>query len=136
MDVTMLLCDAASESGGKLYVLGGGWSAIQRPRVPVPMALAVKLAIPWDQTNKQQELRAVLIDDDANPVTPIGAEEPLVAEGQIEAGRPAGLKPGSAIDMPFVLNFGPVTLEPGGYVWELQIDEKPVARVAFRVMGV
>ena len=41
MDVTMLLCDAAQESGGKLYILGGGWSIIRTPNTPTPMSLAM-----------------------------------------------------------------------------------------------
>jgi hypothetical protein len=133
MDVTMLLCDAAAESGGKLYVLGGGWSVIRVPNVPTPMALAVKLSVPWDQTNKQIRVRAKLVTEDGDEVD-LG-EGPVFAEGTIEVGRPAGMKPGSPIDMPFALSFGPLALDTGGYVWELEVDGTTLARTPFRVLG-
>jgi hypothetical protein len=133
MDVTMLLCDAAAESGGKLYVLGGGWSVIRVPNVPTPMALAVKLSVPWDQTNKQIRVRAKLVTEDGDEVD-LG-EGPVFAEGTIEVGRPAGMKPGSPIDMPFALSFGPLVLDTGGYVWELEVDGTTLARTPFRVLG-
>jgi hypothetical protein len=135
MDVTMLLCDAAQEAGGKLFVLGGGWSVVLAPNVPISMALAIKLSIPWDQANQPHPMRAALITDDGEPVTPEGAPAPITAEGVIEVGRPDNLKPGTPIDAPFVLNFGFVALAAGGYVWELEIDGVSAARTPFRVMG-
>ena len=48
--VTMLLCDAAQQQGGKLYILGGGWTTINFQQVPFNMALAIKLAIPQPVT--------------------------------------------------------------------------------------
>ena len=50
MKLTMLLADAAEAVGGKLYILGGGWS-ITGPQ-PTPSAIAIKIDVPWDQTNK------------------------------------------------------------------------------------
>jgi hypothetical protein len=134
MDVTMLLCDGAAESGGKLYVLGGGWSIVRQPRVPTQMALAIKMAIPWDETNRPHSIQAVLIDEDGSAVVPLGGDQPIQVDGEVEVGRPPGLKPGTPIDAPFVLNFGPIALEPGGYVWELKVDDETVAREPFRVM--
>jgi hypothetical protein len=90
MDVTMLLCDAAQEANGKLFVLGGGWSVMNGPS---PMALAIKLSIPWDRANEPHDLRAALLDSDGNEVDP--GEGPVVIEGKIEVGRPPGIKPGS-----------------------------------------
>jgi len=84
MDVTMLLCDAAQESGGKLYVLGGGWSVVRSPNAPTPMALAVKMSVPWDQANQPHAMRAVLVTADGDEVD-LG-EGPLVVEGTVEVG--------------------------------------------------
>ena len=128
MDVTMLLCDAAEESGGKLYILGGGWSVVNGA---APMALAVKLSVPWDQANQQHSIKATLLTDDGEPAD--AGEGPIGAEGQVEVGRPAGLKPGTPLDTPFVLNFPPLPLNPGGYVWELEVDGTPMARTPFTV---
>jgi hypothetical protein len=131
MDVTMLLCDAADESGGKLYVLGGGWSIIRGQ--PSPMALAIKMSVPWDQANHPFSIKTMLVTDDGEPVPGPDSEDPLVVEGTVEVGRPTGLKPGTPLDTPFVLSFPPLPLEPGGYVWELEIDGTTMARAPFRV---
>ena len=55
MKVTILLADAAEAVNGKLYVLGGGWS-ITGPD-PSPMALAIKIEVPWDQSNQPHVCR-------------------------------------------------------------------------------
>ena len=131
MMVTMLLCDAAEEVGGKLYILGGGWSFLHRPDVPTSMALAVKIAVPWNDTNQSHTLRAHLLTDDGETVDIAG--ETVEATGNFEVGRPPGVKPGSDIDAPFVLPFQ-LALPAGGYVWELEIDDEPAARTPFRVL--
>jgi hypothetical protein len=128
----MLLCDAAESVGGKLYILGGGWSTLLRPNFPTNMALAVKLGVPWHETNRQITLRAELLTDDGQPVELDG--NPVHAEGQMEVGRPPGIRPGTSLDAPFVLNFGGVVLGPGGYVWQLTVDGRPRARTPFRVL--
>jgi hypothetical protein len=135
IDVVMLLCDAAETANGKLYVLGGGWSQVLIPDTPLSMALAVKMAIPWDQANTRFTVDVRLVNEDGEAVhTP--DDEPIGAQGQIEVGRPPGLKPGEALDAPFVLSFTNITLPPGGYVWELAVSppsDYVAARAAFRV---
>ena len=124
MRVTMMLADSAQEVGGKLYILGGGWS-ITGPD-PVPMAIALKLEVPWDRTNVKHSLLIELVDEDGNPVLVPGPEEehvPLQVTGDFEAGRPPGIKPGTPIDSALAVNFGPLPLEPGRrYQWRLSID--------------
>jgi hypothetical protein len=119
-----MLADAAQEVGGKLYILGGGWS-ITGPG-PVPMAIALKLEVPWDRTNEPHSLLIELLDEDGEPVLVDGPEEekvPLQVTGQFEAGRPPGIKPGTPIDSALAVNFGPLALEPGRrYQWRLSID--------------
>jgi len=122
--VTMMLADSAQEVGGKLYILGGGWS-ITGPD-PVPMAIALKLEVPWDRTNVQHSLLLELLDEDGEPVLvpgPDDGEVPLQVTGEFEAGRPAGIKPGTPIDSALAVNFGPLPLEGGRrYQWRLSID--------------
>lgn len=131
-DITMMLCDAAESIGGKLYILGGGWSQVLRPNVPTNMSLAVKLGVPWHAANRRIRLRAELISEDGEPVE-IGGN-PVRAEGEMEVGRPAGLRPGTTLDAPFVLSFAGLALPPGGYVWQLSINDEQRARSSFRVM--
>jgi hypothetical protein len=120
----MMLADAAQEVGGKLYILGGGWS-ITGPD-PVPMAVALKLEVPWDRTNMPHSLVLELLDEDGNAVLVPGPEEdqvPLQVTGDFEAGRPPGVKPGTPIDSALAVNFGPLPLEPGRrYQWRLSIN--------------
>jgi hypothetical protein len=125
----MLLCDAAQEVGGKLYILGGGWSVTQA-NVPVQMALAVKLSVPWDQTNEPHQIALSLLDADGEPVMGESGE-PIRATGEFELGRPAGLKRGTPLDAPFVASFSGVALEAGSYVWQLEVDGTLMERAPF-----
>jgi hypothetical protein len=131
MEVTMLLCDAADEVGGKLYVLGGGWTHLHAVGQPTNMALAVLLQVPWDETNRKHNIEAELLTEDGQPVNMGGLV--VRAEGQIEVGRPAGIKPGSPINAPFALSFPGIALPAGGYFWALKINGDPLARAAFQV---
>jgi hypothetical protein len=129
----MLLADSAQAVAGKLFILGGGWSLIGPD--PTPMALAVKIEVPWDQTNQTHAFRLELLDSDGNPVVAPGeGAEPVFVEGNFEVGRPAGIKPGTPIDFPFAVNLGPIPLEPDTrYAWRLSIDgdSQDEWRVAF-----
>jgi hypothetical protein len=119
MKVTMLLADAAQQVGGKLYILGGGWS-ITGP-APVPTAIAIKIEIPWDEANRQHQLLIQLVDADGQPVQVGG--NPIQIHGQFEAGRPAGLAPGTPLDAALAINLSPLPLPPGRrYVWRLSIN--------------
>lgn len=119
----MLLADSAQAVDGKLYILGAGWS-VTGPD-PAPFALAIKIEVPWDQTNIAHRFTLQLVDSDGQPVTvesPNGPQ-PLLVDAGFEVGRPPGLKPGTPIDVPIALNFAPVPLAPGNrYEWRLDID--------------
>ena len=118
--VTMLLCDAAEAVGGKLYILGGGWSMASP--ASTRSAIAIYIQVPWDQTNYSHHFRLELLDADAQPVlTPEG--QPVFVEGNFEVGRPAGLKPGVPIDVPLALNVGQMQLPPDNrFEWRLTLD--------------
>jgi len=131
LEVTLLLCDAADESNGKLYVLGGGWNQLV-PDQSVNMALAVLLGVPWDQTNRKVQIAATLMTEDGQQVQVEGQD--VGVTGEFEVGRPAGLKPGSNINVPLALKFNGITLPAGGYRWEVQIDGTLMATAPFRAM--
>ncbi len=119
MRVTMLLADAAQEVNGKLYVLGGGWS-VTGPDLP-PMAIAIKLDVPWSDANSQHTFVLDLVDQDGRPV-PAGDSGGVRAEGTFEVGRPVGLPAGSDIDFAFVVSIPPFPISPGRFTWKLSID--------------
>jgi hypothetical protein len=130
-EAVMLLCDHAQSVGGKLFVLGGGWTQAHSAQIP-SMALAVHLRIPWDQTNRRHQIQATLLTSEGEPFE--FSEGPLTAQGEFEVGRPPGTSPGSDLDINFAMNFGPVDLRaPGGFVWQLKVNDDVVARAPFRV---
>jgi hypothetical protein len=124
--VTMLLADSAQVAGGKLFILGGGWSVIGPD--PAPTAIAIKIEVPWDQANRRHRLTLSLLDADGRVATtqpePGGQLQPLaVLDGEFEVGRPVGLLPGTPIDAPVALSIPPLPLNPGSrYAWKLEID--------------
>jgi hypothetical protein len=125
MKVTMLLADYANVSDGKLTVVGGGWSLIGPE--PAPFGIAILVHVPWDQANQLHVLRLELLDADGEAVVieTDGGEEPVVFfdDVEFEVGRPAGLKPGTALEFPLAVNSGPLPLEPGRrYEWRLSLD--------------
>lgn len=131
IEATMLLCDSAQSIGGKLYILGGGWSILRMIEPRAGMALAVKLAIPWSRANERLPIEAVLITDQGEGVEQDG--QPVRAEGELEVGRPPGLRPGTPLDATFALNFQGLELAAGGYVWELRVMGAMAARIPFQV---
>ena len=117
--VTMLLADSAQVADGKLYILGGGITAIG-PR-PQPLGVAIRIEVPWDRANVPHQWRIDLLDEDGHPFTV--RDKPLVVHGRFEAGRPAGLKPGTPLSVPLAINFPAVPVTPGkSYTWQLSID--------------
>jgi hypothetical protein len=129
----MLLCDAAQQVGGKLYVLGGGWTHLIARAPTMSMALAVVVAVPWDRTNERFDLETALLTEDGQPVDMNGMV--LSATTTLEVGRAPGTKPGSEINTAFVVNFEGLALRPGGYVWELSLGEQSLARNPFWVVA-
>ncbi len=116
----MMLADAAQEVNGKLYVLGGGWS-VTGPVLP-PMALALKLDVPWSAANQPHEFQLLLVDADGHPVRVEGQDGEVRAGGTFEVGRPPGLLSGTDIDFAFAVTVGSLPLAAGRYAWQLWID--------------
>jgi hypothetical protein len=133
LDATIILCDAAEEINGKLYILGGGWTHLLRPNQPANVALAMMIRVPLDEADKQHKLEVSLLREDGEPVR-LG-DNPFKVEGAFEVGAPTGMKPGRELIAPVALQFG-LTLPPGDYVWELRINGEPTAWSSFWVQEV
>jgi hypothetical protein len=119
MHVTMMLADAAHAVGGKLYILGGGWSIIGPD--PMPIAIALTIAVPWNEANTTHQLRLVLVDEDGQAVqipTATG-DHPFDLSTPFEVGRPAGLRAGTPLDFSLAINLAPFPL-PAGRVFVLR----------------
>ena len=122
MRTTLLIADYARVADGKLDVIGGGWS-IMTAKGPFGFFVAALFQIPWDQTNAKHTFKLELLDADGQGV-PIPSGETVRAEGEFEVGRPAGLRPGTPVDAPLVVPFGPLELEEGRYELRLTIDDE------------
>ena len=93
--------------------------------MPVPFAIAMLFEVPWDRANVKHRFRLDLVDADGHVVfapTDEG-EEPVVIEGEFEAGRPPGMKPGTPLDVPIAINLPGPPVEPGGrFEWRLTVN--------------
>ena len=121
MRITLLLADFARVADGKLDVIGGGWS-IMNATGPFGFFVAALFQIPWDQTNTKNGFRLELLDADGQQVRSADGSDTVHVEGEFEAGRPAGLKSGTPVDLPLVVPFGPLLVEPGRYEIRLTIN--------------
>ena len=121
--VTMLLCDAAQVSDGKLFILGGGWSMTGPD--PVPSAVALKIDVDWHEAETSHHWELFLEDADGQPVLMETAEgtQPVEVRGEFTVSQPLGIPEGSPIDVALAVNLGPLPLAPGTrFAWRLMID--------------
>lgn len=129
MDVTLILADSVQESGGKLFVLGGGWTHAMAADTPFNLGLGLVIAVPWDRTNEKHPFRVVLVTDDGEPVQSQG--QPVENVAEFELGRPPGLKRGTTLNAVMAMQFNGLVLSEGGYVWEVYVDDEQAARAPF-----
>ena len=130
LEVTMLLCDSAQVSGGKLYILGGGWN-ICGAGLP-SMAVAVLIEVPWDMANRSFEWKLQLFNEDGDPIKLGGEDKEIMFGGKFEVGRPPGLKKGQMLNVPLAMNAAGILLqESRGYYWTFDIDGIEHGRVSF-----
>ncbi len=124
IQVHLILCDAAQADPvtGKVHMLGAGWSL---SRGPSAHAVVVLAKVPWDRTNQKIPLTLTLRDQDGPNISFDTDEGPreVVAKGEIEVGRPAGIPHGSPIDASFALNVAALPLAAGRYEWHLELAE-------------
>jgi hypothetical protein len=122
-NVTMLLADSAQAVGGKLYILGAGWS--MRSPTPTPCAIALHIRITPDLAGTKHRVLIELLDAAGNPVV-IDTDEgrqAICASGTILMERPEDVSADAPIDANLALNFMPIPLSPGAsYVWRLSIN--------------
>jgi uncharacterized protein DUF6941 len=115
----MMVADGAQAVGGKLYVLGGGWTHLLMPQFPAkpaqPFFLAIGVTVPWHLTNRRFNFALELTDADNNRI-----EE--LATAQFEQGRPPGLRPGSSQRLLLSVGARPQLPAPGRYVFHASID--------------
>jgi hypothetical protein len=122
----LLVADRAEAVNGKLYLMGGGWDRVTLPRFPGSASFDVALGalVDYTETNERHEFALTLEDDDNQVVLgPIS--------GQVELGRPPGLKPAQAQRFMVAVR-GPFPLPgPGCYHWVARLDGREAGRTTF-----
>jgi len=133
VNVTAFLCDYAEERLGKLYIMGAGWD-VAIANTPMPIALAMTVQVPWDEANRPHELAIDLADQDGQPALING--DPVRIRGKFEAGRPAGVPPGTSLNMPLAPRIPQILLAAGTYTFNILIDDEAVLSLPFRMIEV
>jgi Family of unknown function (DUF6941) len=133
----LVVADAAVAAEGKHYIHGAGWDVIyvaSYPAVVQQLAAAVRLRIPWSDTNQHHTIEIDIVDAEMVSVLPT---PPGPVRGPFVAGRPPQLPVGedqvAAITATFVqVNF----TKAGTYAVVVRIDGLEAARAPFRVASV
>ena len=95
------------------------------------MAVAVRLAIPWADTNQPHMLELDLLDQDGASILP---QPPGPLRGPVNVGRPPRAHPGSDLYVPLVFNLGGVEFpRPGVYAIVLRIEGRDARRTTIHV---
>jgi hypothetical protein len=126
MRVSIVLCDFAEQDqqGGKVHMLGAGWSLIGP--APSPHAVVAFIKVAWAEANEKHNFVLRLTDSDGHVVnmTDTSVPQPLEFSGAFEIGHPPGLPLESEIDVNLVVGVQPLQLVPGQrYSWRIEIGE-------------
>lgn len=125
----IILADAAEVVNKKLYIMGGGWDRLTiNHDFPVRqvVAVAVSFSVGWDETNERHPMEVLIQDDDGKQLARIN--------GEIEAGRPAGITPGQPQRIQLAVKV-PLRFEREGlYTVTARIADEDVGRTAFTVV--
>jgi hypothetical protein len=131
----LILADAVAAVGGKHYIHGAGWDTLFVSSFPVvhPMvSIAVRLRVPWEETNQQHTVEIdVLRDEDDTSILP---GPPL--RGPFLVDRPANIAPGSDQLMHMGLDLVNLHIQnPGAYTIVFRVDERVLATSKFQVIS-
>src|SRR6266498_5831724 len=127
----MILADGAQAVGGKLYMLGGGWTHLFVPQLPgkpqAPFSIALGIAVPYNLTNRRFNFALELTDADGERIGDVLTFE-------FEQGRPPGLRPGASQPILLAINTSPEFPAAGRYTFNASIDSDMMQSVSFEVL--
>lgn len=130
----LVLADAVATVGGKHYIHGGGWDTLFSATFPVThpvMAVAIRLRVPWANTDRPATLVLDVLDADGQTILPA---PPGPIQGTINTGRPSHLPVGDDQVVPIALSLNNLRFSgPGQYVVTCLLDGEETARAPFRV---
>jgi hypothetical protein len=130
----LVLADAAAVADGKLYIHGAGWDNLLSGSFPVThpsMSAAIRLRIPWTETNLPHTLELDVVNEDGQSILPT---PPGPIRGTVSVGRPPRLQHGQDQVLPLVINVNGLKFDqPGIYAVILRLDGLDAARSPFTV---
>ncbi|MEX2080032.1 MAG: hypothetical protein WEC33_00305 [Dehalococcoidia bacterium] len=126
-----LIADHAEITGGKLYLMGGGWDLYRVAEFPAQVRLAVALGvrIGWEETNAARAVTVSIDHEDGERVANV--------DGHVTVGRPPHLAAGASQLAQVAVNFQLEVKLPGGYVVRVRAGEADAAvsqALPFRVV--
>lgn len=117
----LLLAEGAEAVNGKIYMIGGGvdrhfiQAGADRP-IQLRADIAVGILVDWGETNNRYPMSVKVIDEDEHVVFGV--------DGEFEAGRPPGAKPGQPLRTVMTIR-GPFPIPtPGAYRVQLELEGK------------
>jgi hypothetical protein len=128
----MLVADAAQSFGGKVHLLGGGWTHLFLPDSdsrPLAFSVVVGITIPWNVTNQRFRFALELRDADGDLV------DEIFPPREFEQGRPPGLRPGADQRVILAIPASPDFPALGRYIFHAILDGEDRARSAIEVVG-
>jgi hypothetical protein len=145
--VDAMLCDSVVNAENKLYMQGAGWNMLLAggfPFVAPRIGVALIVSVPWTETNKSHEMALSLHDDEQQlslgPVDqgsgPAAVPKPGVLRAPFNVGRPPMLTAGDAQLLPLAINLDGYQFQrAGGYSFRVEIDNREIANLDFRVLS-
>jgi hypothetical protein len=132
MDLTRaIIADAAVVQGGKLYVHGGGWDAIQANALPVThpsLALAFVMRVEYSEAMTDIPIVIELLDDDEKAAGPR-------IDGKVRVGHPAIAQPGNPIFVPQAITFNVLQFARYGmYRFRVSSNGVTLGETPFRII--
>ena len=125
----LILADAAQVVGGKLYLMGGGWTRLWvNSAFPVQkhIAIAASFQIDWNETNERHPVTIEIASADGKVLATVG--------GEVEAGRPAGAVAGEAQRVQLAAEMGLTFESSGTYEISARMAGQEPTRLTFAVL--
>lgn len=124
----LILADFAQVINGKVYVQGGGWTALTvNKEFPIRqrVGIAASFIVPWPETNQQHSVEIEVQTDDGKQIAKI--------DGAFEVGRPAGIPVGQDQRAQLAGNLT-LELNPGTYALVGRVEGQEAGRTHFNVV--
>jgi hypothetical protein len=124
----LILGDFAQMVGGKVYIMGGGWSRFSPPLYPanVQFGIAVGVRVPYMEAEDPHHVELIMESADGGTIWKVDAD--------LETGRPPGTKGESQLAM-LALSGGAQLKQPGEFVIRAKVDHRERKRISFRAVA-